>query len=325
MTSADAGLPDFLSDELRRGDADGVVSFGDPIAEYQALRESAGLVWRADQRAYRIGGGERVGFLQRLLTANIEGIAEGTCAISLLLDNKGRTQLGMEVGATPGELVAVGATAQLDAGMEALGRYILRSDVEITPLDSAVLALVGPAGDELVRVAELGTLATPPQVFRAAWGWLLVAPAPDVVWQRLLAAGAVPVGLNAAEHARIAGGHAAAGSEISGAEFPQELRLDAAIDFEKGCYLGQETVARIHYRGQVNRLLCVLGCDDMVQAGETLLADGKEVGRITSVSGALGSDVVALALVARDRSEVGTALTTNSGTTVAVVEAIEGK
>ena len=325
MTSAAVELDDFLSDASRRGGVEGVDSFGDPIAEYQALRESSGLVWRADQRAYRVGGDERVGFLQRLLTGNIERIAEGTSAISLLLDNKGRTQLDMEIGATPDELVVVGAAAQLDEGMAALSRYILRSDVAITPLDSAVLALAGPESDELVRVSELGTLATPPQVFRAVWGWLLIASAPVVVWQRLLAVGAVPVGLHAAEHARIVGGQAASGSEISGAEFPQELRLDAAIDFEKGCYLGQETVARIHYRGQVNRLLCVLGCDDMVQAGDTLLAGGKEVGQVTSVSGAVGSSVVALALVARDCSEVGTALMTNLGIPVAVAEAIDGQ
>jgi folate-binding protein YgfZ len=324
MISAAADLSEFLSASVAVSGAVGVVSFGDSVAEYRALRESAGVIWRADQRAYRIGGADRVDFLQRLLTANIKGIAAGTCGTTLLLDNKGRTQLALELGATEDELVAVGTTARLDAGMESLSRYVLRSQVEITPLDGVVLALIGPTVEALIRAAVFDTLETPPMVFRGVWGWQLVTTAPVGVWQRTLAAGGVPVGRDAGERLRIAQRRAASASEITGAEFPQELRLGPAIDFEKGCYLGQETVARIHYRGQVNRLLCVLESNDTIQVGETLLVDGKKVGRVTSATGAPSFGVIALALVSRDYSDVGTALTTSSGVGAAVVEAIAG-
>ncbi len=323
MTSAATDLSDFLSDVGTDRDGGGVASFGDPAEESRALREGAGLVWRADQRAYRVGGAERGDFLHRLLTADIKGLTAGSCRTSLLLDNKGRTQVAFEIGATDDEFVAAGTTPQVDVGMETLARYVLRSDVEITVLDAAVLSVTGPAADAVVGAAELTTLENSPMAFRGGRGWLLVAAAPRRVWQRLTTAGAVPVGLDAAEGHRVALGQAGAGSEITGSEFPQELRLDAAIDFDKGCYLGQETVARIHYRGQVNRLLCVLACDVAVQVGEALLVDGKGVGRITSVT--TSSDVVALALVARDHSDVGTALTTDSGAVVTVVEATGGQ
>jgi len=320
MTSAAADLSNFLASSAHSDDT-GIVSFGDASAEHRALRDSVGILWCSDQRAYRIGGAERVDFLQRLLTADIKGIAAGTCSTSLLLDNKGHAQVALETGALADELIAVGVTPQVDAAMETLSRYVLRSDVQITPLPDAVLALIGPTADELVRGAQVSTLEHPPRAFRCARGWLLVADAPVAAWERMTGAGAVPVGRHAAETLRIEACQPRPGSEITGAEFPQELRLDAAIDFDKGCYLGQETVARIHYRGQVNRLLCALRCAGGLHVGDALRAQDKEVGRVTSMMNVVGSETVALGFVAREQSAVGTVLTTSADVPVTVVEA----
>jgi len=313
MTSAAADLSNFLASSAHSDDT-GIVSFGDASAEHRALRDSVGILWCSDQRAYRIG-------LQRLLTADIKGIAAGTCSTSLLLDNKGHAQVALETGALADELIAVGVTPQVDAAMETLSRYVLRSDVQITPLPDAVLALIGPTADELVRGAQVSTLEHPPRAFRCARGWLLVADAPVAAWERMTGAGAVPVGRHAAETLRIEACQPRPGSEITGAEFPQELRLDAAIDFDKGCYLGQETVARIHYRGQVNRLLCALRCAGGLHVGDALRAQDKEVGRVTSMMNVVGSETVALGFVAREQSAVGTVLTTSADVPVTVVEA----
>ncbi|MCH7840485.1 MAG: carbohydrate ABC transporter permease, partial [Planctomycetes bacterium] len=121
----------------------------------------------------------------------IKGIAAGSCSMSLLLDNKGRAQVALEMGALADELIAVGATPEVDVGMETLARYVLRSDVQIELLDSVTLALIGPTADELIRGAQIDALERPPMAFRSAWGWLLVADAPVVAWKRLIAAGAV--------------------------------------------------------------------------------------------------------------------------------------
>lgn len=320
MSLAAVALSEFLS-ATGRSDEAGILSFGDPASEHRALREGAGILWVSEERAYRIGGTERVDFLQRMLTSDVKGIAAGSCSTSLLLDNKGHAQVALEMGALADEFIAVGTVPQVDAGMETLSRYVLRSDVQIVPLDGVVLALIGPTADELVRGAQIATLESPPLSFRASWGWLLVADAPVALWQRMTAAGAVAVGRDAAEMLRIESRRPRSGREITGAEFPQELRLEATIDFDKGCYLGQETVARIHYRGQVNRLLCTLRCDDVLQVGDRLRADGKEVGQLTSVMSVVGSETVALGFVARERSDVGTVLTTSANAHVTVVDA----
>lgn len=321
MTSAAADLSRFLSTSFAGDEPRGVNSFGDRAGEVEALRESAGMVFRPDERAYHVGGGDRVTFLQRLLTADIGAIDVGSCRTSLLLDNKGRAHLALEVGATAKQVVGIGPAPAMDLGMETLSRYVLGADVQIGPLGGAVIAVIGPAADATVAAAGIDALEDPPMAFRARWGWFLVAMTPVAVWERLTAAGAVAAGLEAAERVRIARGLPRAGSEITGNEFPQELRLEAAVDFDKGCYLGQETVARIHYRGHVNRLLSVLRCDDELKVGESLSAGGENVGRITSVARAADGDTIALGLVARAHSGPGTRLAAGSGARVTVVEA----
>jgi len=320
MTSAADDLMGFLSASAH-GDEAGFRCFGNAADEYRALRERVGMLWHSEQRAYRVSGTERADFLHRLLTADIKGITAGTCSTCLLLDNKGRAQVVLELGALTDELVAVGRAPQVDAGMETLSRYVLRSDVQIAPLEGVVLSLVGPKAEELVRGARLAALEQPPMVFRSARGCLLVADAPVAVWERMTAAGAVPVGRDAAERLRVEARQARSGNEITGTEFPQELRLEAAVDFDKGCYLGQETVARIHYRGQVNRLLCALRCDGGLQVGDTLRAGGEDVGEVTSTINVAGSEAVAMGFVAREQSDVGTTLTTSANARVTVVEA----
>jgi folate-binding protein YgfZ len=107
---------------------------------------------------------------------------------------------------------------------------------------------------------------------------------------------------------RVEAGVTGFGREINGEEFPQEARLDEAVDYEKGCYLGQETVARIHYRGQVNRLLSGLRSEMLLTAGAKLISSDKAVGQVTSavVSPRLGP--IALGYVRRQESEAGAAL-----------------
>ena len=107
---------------------------------------------------------------------------------------------------------------------------------------------------------------------------------------------------------RVEAGITSFGHEISGEEFPQEARLDKAIDYQKGCYLGQETVARIHYRGQVKRVLSGLRTEFPLTTGAKLISSDNEVGRVTSsvVSPRLGP--IALAYVRREESESGVVL-----------------
>ena len=113
----------------------------------------------------------------------------------------------------------------------------------------------------------------------------------------------VYMGWQAAELLRIEAGWPRLGHEITGDEFPQELGLDEAVDYEKGCYLGQETVARIHYRGQVNRLLRGLRLSEPMAPGALLFAGEREVGRITSAAESPRLGPIALGFVRRQEAE----------------------
>jgi folate-binding protein YgfZ len=131
------------------------------------------------------------------------------------------------------------------------------------------------------------------------------AAAATAVWDALEALTGEPpacAGWHACEALRIEAGVPRMGHEITAAEFPQELRLNDAVDYQKGCYLGQETVARIHYRGRVNRLLCGLRGDGPLPAGAELILSDKQVGRITSTAPS-PHGAVALALIRREDAE----------------------
>ena len=118
---------------------------------------------------------------------------------------------------------------------------------------------------------------------------------------------------------RICAGIPRHGAELTGAEFPQEAGLEAAIDWDKGCYLGQETVARIHYRGHVNRLLVGLHGEGALARGERLVAGGRQVGVVTSAVTIPAGEHLALAYVRREQAQPGTVLATGTGAAVRVV------
>jgi folate-binding protein YgfZ len=138
-------------------------------------------------------------------------------------------------------------------------------------------------------------------------------------WSDMLTeAGAVPCDAAAFETLRIEAGTPLFGPDISPRNFPQEVgRDDRAINFRKGCYLGQETVARIDALGHVNQVLCRVRMDgsEMPCIGTELMSEGKQVGYVTSVAYSPEEKaILALAYVRRGKSDPGTSLDTNVGT-----------
>jgi folate-binding protein YgfZ len=300
-----------------------LVSFGDPDAEFAALRDGAGLTWRSDLCAYRFDGADRTSFLHRLLTANVETLTVGHVRSTLLLDNKGRVQLVAALGATDEALVMVGSRTAMESGVATLARYVLAADVKISLIEATVLELAGPATEPTLAALDFAGPVAAPTLLRGEAAALILATTPIEVWKQLIAAGVCPVGHGAVERMRIKDRRPAQGAEITGAEFPQELLLTEAVDFDKGCYLGQETVARIHYRGQVNRVLSAVYSDENVEVGDELFFADRGVGRVTSSHCRPEHGSVALALLARASSAAGTCLTSASGAVVTVTEDVE--
>lgn len=294
--------------------------------EARAVRAGCCLTWWVDRSTFRIGGADRHDYLNRMVTNSVLPGAAGSGRRALLLDSKGHVGADLELLEDDGELLALAARSAVEPVLTTLRKYVLRADVRFEESDARVLAVAGPRAEAVLASVGLPPIpAAAPACARGTAGEvavtvarcaaipglfeLVVAPAAaPAVAAVLLDAGAVPVGSAPLELLRIEAGAPASGAELTGEQFPQEARLDPWVDFGKGCYLGQETVARIHYRGHVNRLLCGLRARAPLSPGARLSREGREAGHVTS---AVESDLhgpIGLAYVRRELASAGTTL-----------------
>jgi tRNA-modifying protein YgfZ len=285
-------------------------------AQYRELREGAGLLERSERATLEVRGPDAAEFLQGQVTNDIVALAPGTGCYAAMLNPKGRIVADMRVlCAAPERLVLDTESAADDAVLRDLRMYKIGRQVEVadTASERALLSLIGPRSEPVVEAAlgvrppgdehgnaeaEGGVLAV-----RTDTGIDLVVPEEHAagVRERLLAAGAHPVSLEAAEILRIETGRPRHGIDMTDDNLPAEAGIvERAVSFTKGCYVGQEPVARMHYKGHPNRHLRGLRLSASAAPGTTLVAGDREVGRITSaaLSPALGP--VALALVRRE-------------------------
>jgi folate-binding protein YgfZ len=283
-------------------------------AQYRALREEAGLLRGVERAWIRVSGAEGADFLQGQLTNDVEALEPGQGCYAALLDRKGHIQADMRVLRLAPDEILIDAEPEAGPGvLRHLSMYKIGRDAEVEAADDgvALLALLGPRSAEIVG-APLGPENSHGEVridgieCRAVatvhGADLLVDPArADELEAALLAAGAEPIGPEAAEIARVEAGRPRLGREMSSATMPQEAGInERAVSFTKGCYVGQETVARLHYRGRPNRHLRGLRLSEPAERGAEISLDGKVVGRVgsTCVSPRLGP--IALALVRRE-------------------------
>jgi folate-binding protein YgfZ len=265
-------------------------------------------------------GKDRMAFLQRLLTSEVEGLAPGDGRRNLLLTIKGQVVADLRVFARADDLRLVVAPGQGAAAAAALARYAIMDDFAAAVEPAwRLLALYGPAAGE--RLAAAGVAVT----LDRPWSHADVASAHGPLWivrsrgfgadgfwvwgdqavvtalQTALAAAGVPrLREDVAEGLRIRAGEPKFGAEITADYFPMEIGLGAAIDYGKGCFLGQEPIVRIRDRGHINwRLVGLRLRDDVsVAAGDRLESDAKpKAGRLTSVGRLPGERPVALGLL----------------------------
>lgn len=263
-----------------------------------------------------------------MLSCRVAGRAPGERFHGLLLDNKGRVLADLDLWTLEHELLALSDTEAIEAAADVLQRYVLRSSVTVDVrsqenalirLDAHAARAVGLAESEAgVTAARIeGVSATVARGGRLPGHDLLVdADATAEVFAMLEAQGMRQGDRGDWDRQRIEAGIPAFGAELTGAELPQEARLDAALDYDKGCFPGQETVARLHYRGHVNRLLCRLSSNTRLVAGDPLQDGERTVGAVTSAvhDGATR----ALAYVRFEQAEARTPLAAPDGSAVSI-------
>jgi aminomethyltransferase len=293
--------------------------------EYGALRSHAGVFALDDRVLVRATGTDRAGFLQGMLTNDVARLHPGDGCAALLLTIQGRVVADVRVAAVDDALLLDVDRGAREAFVAALERLIIADDVELaTDEHTTLLGVSGPAVLHLFPVlADLAPFAhgmaevagVPVRVMHASavGGEGAILHVADEAAGRVRAAleraGAVPCGQAALEARRIENGIPRVGVDMGEKTLALEVPVEAAISVTKGCYLGQEVIARGTARGHVNRKLCGLLFSGAPAAGSRLLRDGHEVGQVTSVAHSPALDcAMGLGFVRREHWDAGSQL-----------------
>jgi folate-binding protein YgfZ len=307
--------------------------FSDPQREWTELRSGCGVYDLGYRAKISLRGSDRVRWLNGMVTNNIRDLAASTGAYAFLLNPQGHILGDLRAyNRGESEIVVDTDSSQLEKILATFDHYIIMDDVEVANLSEQLTALgvAGPKARQILQQAGIVVPTLQPlQIAEASCECacdcvkctvvrrddsttesyeLWVSPA-DVrnTWDALLAAGATPVGFEALELQRIVSGIPLYGVDIRERDLPQETEQARALNFNKGCYVGQEIVERIRSRGAVHRKFSGFVAEGSAQIapGTKVIAGGKEVGEITSVASlhlAEGEKTVAIGYLRREVS-----------------------
>lgn len=303
-------------------------------AQYRQLREECGLLDRSERGKLIVSGGEAAEYLQGQLTNDVEALSPEDGQYAALLDRKGHMQADMRVlRISPEEIWVDTEPEALAVALRHLEMYKIGRDVVVADLTSerTILSLIGPRSVEIAATAVLPEHANESTdvsgvaclAVGTADGIDLIANSSDAERLRdaLTGAGAVEVGPEAAEIVRIEAGSPRFGAEMSAETMPAEGGIvERAVSFTKGCYIGQEPVARLHYKGRPNRHLRGLELSAPAAPGASLQLGEKEVGRIGSACVSPARGPIALAIVRREAEPGAELVVGEDGVTARVVD-----
>lgn len=291
-------------------------------AAYAALTEGCALVGPAVDGKLALTGTDAGAFLGGQVTNDTEGLQDGHGCYAALLTNKGKMLADLRViavGPPAPELLLLTERAALQTVFDTLRRAVIGWDAELhkRTLELSRLTLAGPRTRDVAAAAgaDADGLAAEHDNARAQIAGrdvllvatdtgldvLTAAADEDAVRDALLGAGAIAVDEAAAEVVRVEHGRPRHGIDLDDTVIPQEAGLnERAVSFTKGCYVGQETVARLFYKGKPNRHLRGLRLGAPAATGDVVRLGDKDVGRLGSVALSPTHGPIALALVRRE-------------------------
>lgn len=297
-------------------------------AEDRAVREGCGLLDRSERGKLAVSGPDAKRFLQGLVTNDVEALKPGVGCYAAVLTPKGKMLGDLRILDAGDELLLDTERGALQAVFNVVYRGRLGYGIELhkRTLQRGLLSLVGPrarrvAGAEGLPDAEhahvaitIDGIAARAIVTDVGIDLLCDAADTEALARALRARGAEPVPEAAAETLRVERGRPRYGVDIDESTIPQEAGLnERAVSFTKGCYVGQETVARLYYKGKPNRHLRGLRLSEPVEPGVELTLDGRPVGRLGTVARSPRHGPIALALVRREAAP-GTVLRAGAAT-----------
>ena len=307
-----------------------VLAYGSVAAEYEALHSRAALFDRSHRGRVRVSGERAAEMVGGLVTNDVAALAPGQGCYAAALTAKGKIvsdvrvfveEDGILVDAPPRAAQAWAAMVKKfvnpriaphsdesgtlrDLGIfGATARHVVS---ELTGIQSPALTALAPYAHVSVQL-DGATLLVAKVPDLEVEGFELIMPAESFtsLWTRAVAAGAVPAGLEAWDIARVEAGRPEWGIDIDDNTIPQEANFDElhAISYTKGCYVGQETVARVHFRGHVNKHLRGVRATGMdpLHSGATLHDEsGNQVGDVRSAVRSPRLGAIALAMIRRE-------------------------
>ncbi|MGH2885651.1 MAG: YgfZ/GcvT domain-containing protein [Solirubrobacteraceae bacterium] len=299
-------------------------------ADYRTITEACGLLDRSERGKLALAGSQARSFLQGQVTNEVEALPAGSGCYAAFLTPKGKMLGDLRILATDDELLLDTERVALQGLFNMIRRFSIGYDVELhkRTLERGLLSLIGPGAaavagaDDLPSEQHAHALVTIPGTDVVARGvrtevgidLLCESGATDAVWAALEGAGASAVSDAAVECLRVERGSPRYGVDLDDSVIPQEAGLnERAVSFTKGCYVGQETVARLYYRGKPNRQLRGLRLSASASPGDELSFEGRVVGRLATVAESPRLGPIALALVRREAPPGSTVTVTDDG------------
>jgi len=319
-------------------DAGAVWHYGDPLGEQRAAADGAVVVDRSHRAVIALTGGDRNTWLHSISTQHVSDLSNGVVTQNLSLDGQGRVEDHWVQTELDGVTYLDTEPSRAEPLTAYLRKMVFWSDVVVEPADLAVLSLLGPRLVDPPILEALGVDSLPADGTAMALpdgGFLrrmpgsgieldLVVPSNQVAtWRdRLVAAGVRNAGVWAYEAHRVTSLRPRLGVDTDERTIPHEVGwIATAVHLDKGCYRGQETVARVHNLGKPPRMLVLLHLDgsaDRPATGDPVLAGGRTVGRLGTVVDHVDEGPIALALLKRGLP-ADTELTTGGESQVAAV------
>ncbi len=303
-------------------------------AEYRQIREECGLLNRSGRFSLTVSGPEAAEFLQGQVTNDVEELVAGAGCYAALLDRKGHLQSDLRILRTGDEEFWVDTEG--DAGprvLKHLSMYKVGRDVRVETSNRSILSLIGPGSHEVAGLAPGGEYASVAGTFAGAetlvvatdLGLDVIVPedSSDAVTKELESRRAVPVSEAAAEILRVETGRPRFGRDMTEASMPAEAGIvEAAVNFTKGCYIGQEPVARLHYKGRPNRHLRGLKFSAPVEAGSAVRLGERDLGSVGTAVLSPATGQIGMAIL-RKEAEPGTTVLVSSGEDEVEAEVVE--